>query len=193
MLRAIRDCHFGEFGVKDLCIHDEILPAIMTDDNRPDLLLYPPVFSTLPLNNIMKKEEIKDTPLLTSSSASENAVVPVESALTTNSEDKALEIPKEIENIDLDAVLKQNKLILFGGVEGILQKMKNDGVNPDVKTFTYLIESIPGNIRAEETLIKTAYAKKVDLDLDFYNMLIKKRAVRGAKKDAKVNFIIILI
>lgn len=88
----------------------------------------------------------------------------------------------------MDAILKQNKLILFGGVEGFLEKMKNDRIEPTVKTVTYLMELVPDSTAAENEIIKYAKSKKISLDIDFYNMLIKKRALRSNKKDAKVNY-----
>ena len=107
-------------------------------------------------------------------------------ATSTALNKNSIELPPEIVNIDLDAVLKQNKLILFGGLEGLMQKMKYDRIEPNVKTVTYLIELVPGSVAAEETVIKYAKSRKIPLDIDFFNSLIKKRSMRGDKKAAMV-------
>ncbi|XP_058792603.1 pentatricopeptide repeat-containing protein 1, mitochondrial [Phymastichus coffea] len=175
LLRAIRDCHFGNCTVNDLLLKDEECAVIVTDNNRPDLLIYPPVLSNLPLQNIYKTPKLIEAPSSEKSNATDN--------LPANVNDDSL--PESIVNIDLDAVLKQNKLILFGGVEGFLEKMKNDRVEPNIKSVTYLIDLVPPSITAENTIIKHAKNNKIPLDIDFFNMLIKKRALRGAKKEAK--------
>ncbi|XP_014206763.1 pentatricopeptide repeat-containing protein 1, mitochondrial [Copidosoma floridanum] len=184
ILRAIRDTNFGsDCSVSQLLLPSEECPAIITDDNRPDLLLYPPVISSLPLKNIHKKatnQLLLDAPTSESTDSE-----PSESTDSMFSEKSVQILPPTLANLDLDAILKQNKLILFGGVEGFLQKMKNDRITPNVKTVTYLIELVPDSVAAEDAIIKYARSEKLQLDIDFYNMLIKKRALRGATKDAK--------
>jgi hypothetical protein len=96
------------------------------------------------------------------------------------------DLPPSIADLNLDDVLAENKLVLFGGVEGLLQKMATDKLTPCIKTFSYLIELVPGSTAVEEAVIKHAKINHIKLDLTFFNILIKKRCARGAKKDAKV-------
>jgi len=74
---------------------------------------------------------------------------------------------------------------LFGGVNGLLEKMKNDKIKPTIKTITFLMELAPDSLAAENEIIKYARSENIKLDIDFFNMLIKKRSLRGAKKEAK--------
>lgn len=162
--------------------------AIATDKNRPDLLEYPPQVSPLPFENIHKTPKTDLTGTLETKSSDSDLIktpgIDNEELSKSNSEI----LPESIANLDLDAVLEKNKLILFGGVDGLLEKMKNDRIEANIKTITFLMELTPGSTAAENEVIKHAKLNKIPLDIDFYNMLIKKRALRGSKKDAKVNY-----
>lgn len=50
-----------------------------------------------------------------------------------------------------------NRLLLLGGFNAILEQMKSDGVPPSIKTFTILLDVMPGTDVAEEvrTTVKT--------------------------------------
>lgn len=163
--------------------------AIIADNNRSDLLLYPPILSDLPLKNIHRKDVPKIQGLLCPPEDESSTTAPSESSDSTVSdltEDYEKPLPASIASLDLDAILKQNKLILFGGLEALFEKMKNDRIEPNVKTLTYLIDIVPDSVTAEEMVIKYAKKNKIPLDVDFFNMLIKKRCIRGAKAAAKV-------
>ncbi|KAJ8687748.1 hypothetical protein QAD02_023542 [Eretmocerus hayati] len=181
LLRAIRDTNFGDFSLKNLLTDGED-STIVTDRNRSNLLLYPPMVSPLPFGNTQKDckthtNDPVDLPAATSIETSDTkSLVPRENILES--------LPDSIKNLDFNAIIKQNKLILFGGVDGILNKMKEDRIVPNIKTVTYLIELVPNSVAAENEVIKYAREYKIPLDIDFFNMLIKKRAVRGAKNDA---------
>ncbi|XP_065210063.1 pentatricopeptide repeat-containing protein 1, mitochondrial [Planococcus citri] len=71
-----------------------------------------------------------------------------------------------------------DRLLLLGGFRNILREMELRDVKPDIKTFTILLDMIPSTIVAEEALIKEMKRLGVDMDIDFCNMLIKKRAYR---------------
>lgn len=186
MLRGIRDTHFGGCTLNELLLKDKNYEMII-DNNRPDLLVYPPVVSSLPLENVHNKSE--ESSLV----GSPNSVVSNFVEISGSDSNKSLKenskvLPASIANLNLDAVLKQNKLILFGGVEGFLEKMEKDRIKAEIKTMTYLIDLVPNSTAAENEIVKHAKSKKIPLDIDFFNMLIKKRSLRGNKKDAKVNF-----
>lgn len=190
LLRAIRDTHFGDCTVNDLLLPDTEY-AVIYNEKRPDILLYPPVLSPLPLRNVQRKNSDKVTALLSPPPAESSDLASTEAKDSSsvdheNREDLPEPLPPSVANLDLDAVMKQNKLILFGGVEGLLGKMKSDRIEPNVKTITYLMELVPGSVAAEEAIIKYARTYKIQLDIDFFNMLIKKRCMRDAKADAKV-------
>ncbi|EFN81269.1 Pentatricopeptide repeat-containing protein 1 [Harpegnathos saltator] len=63
--------------------------------------------------------------------------------------------------------------------------MASDDVKPDAKTITLLLDLIPNTVTAENLLLKIADEKNIQLDIDFYNMLIKRRSIRFEYKAAK--------
>ncbi|EZA54634.1 Pentatricopeptide repeat-containing protein [Ooceraea biroi] len=157
-LRAIRDTNLGSLKVNTVFIEGmEQTKILLKDSERPDLLASPPVLSKLlPLTS---KEQM----------VTQECVKDV--ALT--------------DSVDLNDVLINNRLILFGGLEGWVERMANDDVKPDAKTITLLLDLIPNTVLVENLLITIAEKNKVELDIDFYNMLIKRRNMRGDFKAAK--------
>ena len=85
---------------------------------------------------------------------------------------------------DLDTPTK--RLALIGGMPGFLTHMKRDGVVPDIKTFTQLLEAIPSSRNAEADLLAAMSASGVKPDVDFFNALIRKRNMRRDYRDARV-------
>jgi pentatricopeptide repeat domain-containing protein 1 len=92
-----------------------------------------------------------------------------------------------INSINLNDILINNRLILFGGLEGLMERMTNDKVKPNAKTITLLLDLIPNTMTMENLLIKIVEKENIELDVDFYNMLIKRRNIRSDFKAAKVN------
>nr|XP_023018734.1 pentatricopeptide repeat-containing protein 1, mitochondrial [Leptinotarsa decemlineata] len=89
--------------------------------------------------------------------------------------------------ISLSEVTKpEERLLLVGGCKGFLQSMKDYACQPDIKTFTLLLDSIPGTIAAEEDLMTSMRKSDVRPDIDFYNMLLKKRSIRFDYESGKV-------
>nr|CAD7577958.1 unnamed protein product [Timema californicum] len=79
----------------------------------------------------------------------------------------------------------ENRLLLLGGPSGFLQAMKEMWVDPDIKTFTQLLHLIPPTLAAEKSLLEALSRLGVDVDIDFFNMLIKKRSMRGDYKNGR--------
>ncbi|XP_012536909.1 pentatricopeptide repeat-containing protein 1, mitochondrial [Monomorium pharaonis] len=159
LLRAIRDTNLGNLKPDDILLSglDEIRLSVV-EGERPDLLASPPVLSTLlPLPENER-----------------NAVQRNSDATNTQGT-----------SVNLNDILANNRLILFGGLEGFLNRMFNDGVKPDTKTVTLLLDLIPSTVPAEDLLLKIADEKDIELDIDFFNMLIKKRSIRYDYKAAK--------
>ena len=174
MLRVIRDTNLGDLKVNDVLLAEsEKSKIIISDGGRPDLLASPPVVRSVPLlsvkynvNNKYKNTSEKEETLPAEQDASQENLYPQQ---------------------PLEEIVKNNRLILFGGFDGIVKRMENDNVVPDMKTMTLLMELVPNNIEAEKHVIRYANSKKIGLDIDFYNVLIKKRCFRFAYDDAKVN------
>nr|CAD7205643.1 unnamed protein product [Timema douglasi] len=79
----------------------------------------------------------------------------------------------------------ENRLLLLGGPSGLLQVMKEMWVDPDIKTFTQLLHLIPPTLAAEKSLVEALTRSGVVVDIDFFNMLIKKRSMRGDYKNGR--------
>ncbi|XP_035695568.1 pentatricopeptide repeat-containing protein 1, mitochondrial-like [Branchiostoma floridae] len=78
-----------------------------------------------------------------------------------------------------------DRLGLLGGVGGFLSSMEADGVKPNIKTFCQMLEIIRPNTREETDLMVAMDEHGVKPDRDFYNALIRKRAMRRDMEAAK--------
>lgn len=157
-LRAIRDTDFKSLKLDEVLVSGSKQTRILLKEGeRPNLLASPPVLSTL-LPVAGKEQSIVQ--------------------YNTNAD-------KQEESINLNNVLVSNRLILFGGVDGFLNQMAIDDVKPNEKTITLLLDLIPNSIAAENLLLKIANDNNIMLDIDFYNMLIKRRCMRFDYKAAK--------
>lgn len=81
------------------------------------------------------------------------------------------------------------RLLLLGGVQGFLQEMELANVKPDIKTFTKILEVIPSTQAAEHRLIAIMRKADVRTDVDFFNVLIKKRSMRKDYNGARVRLL----
>lgn len=80
---------------------------------------------------------------------------------------------------------------MLGGMNGLLHRMSKDRVEPNLKTFTELLEVIPSNLKEEGNLLTALKDKAVTPDVDFFSILIKRRCARGSIIAARVNFLFI--
>lgn len=78
------------------------------------------------------------------------------------------------------------RLALLGGLPGILSHMARDGAQPDLKTFTILLETVSSVPEMESDLLATMTLNKVKPDVDFFSLLIRKRNLRKDYFGAKV-------
>lgn len=69
----------------------------------------------------------------------------------------------------------EDRLILLGGCKGFLETMTQYKCTPDIKTFTLLLDCIPNSLPAEKEVLVWLRKLNVKPDLDFYNILMKKR------------------
>lgn len=79
----------------------------------------------------------------------------------------------------------QDRLLLLGGITGVLEEMSEDLVPPSVKTFTLLLDCIPNTVDAERQLLSAMNSQRVEVDTELCNMLIKRRVFRGEMEKAK--------
>lgn len=187
LLRSARDCKLGKFNVRDLLVSPspEVPPAEITYSDRINLLAYPPVLSqTMPL--------ISDSKKCTDTDSDDNLQHTRESTelVAVNKSDSMLEPAVEstdtVPDVYLESSSPEKNLILMGGFNNFIDQMKKDNVQPDIKTITFLMELVPSTESAEKAVLKYAKAMGVQLDIDFYNLLIRKRSFRFDYDSAQV-------
>jgi len=81
-----------------------------------------------------------------------------------------------------------DSLAMLGGVSGMLARMDRDKAKPDVKTFSLLLDTMPSSLEAENDLLSAMNFYNVKADVDFYNMLIRKRNLRRDFTGAYVGY-----
>lgn len=72
----------------------------------------------------------------------------------------------------------QDKFAVIGGQEDFLRIMEEYSVKPDIKTFTQMLPLLDESTEAENMLLDKMKSLEINADIDFYNMLIKKRCMR---------------
>ncbi|KAH8310133.1 hypothetical protein KR067_010135 [Drosophila pandora] len=170
MLRCVRDCGFG-----DLDAMREVLEQIAPSAAKQRRVLQ------------LDDGEKSDLP---SVSAGESSV-PEHIEVSTTASD--LELPNLLlpnphlgSLVALEEVTRAHeRFLLLGGLTGFLELMKQHEITPDIETFTTLLEVIPPTHAAEKQLL--AFVRKIGLkvDIDFFNILIKKRSMRFDYESAK--------
>ncbi|XP_063699681.1 pentatricopeptide repeat-containing protein 1, mitochondrial [Culicoides brevitarsis] len=73
----------------------------------------------------------------------------------------------------------EERMLLLGGVTGFLAEMDKQNVNPDIKMFTQLLDIIASTTETENKLLQIIKERDISCDIDFFNVLIKKRAFRN--------------
>ncbi|XP_015587366.1 pentatricopeptide repeat-containing protein 1, mitochondrial [Cephus cinctus] len=185
MLRAIRDCNMGNLKVNEFLVPGWKQTQIsFSTDGVPDLLASPPKLSALVLTlHKNQSRNKKQQNILTSSRALE--MQESHSTLEIRSKEENSMIPASLDHVNLDDIISKNALVLFGGLQGILDRMKADNVKPDMRTLSLLVQLVPPSIAAEEAIMKSAKSYEIELDVSFYNSLMKKRSLRGDYAYAK--------
>lgn len=165
LLRAIRDTKFGNVKLRDILPHDSKNEVkYIVDGPRPDLLSNPPTISTLTI------------PII---NTDQNAVI----SLNHLEEEKSHLILSL--DTDVDKIFTYNRLILFGGFKNILNNMQTNDITPNVITATLLLDLLPNTTSAENDFLNYITNKNIKLDIDFYNILIKRRSMRKEYNSAK--------
>lgn len=158
------------------------------------------------LNNILQKQNIAVAFNSKSAKLLSNDVENIENHVTTVDlpNEKSLQISNNANNdfglpnllssdphlgsmISLSEIQKPHeRFLLLGGLTGFLETMKTNNITPDIEMFTLMLEVIPPTIAAEKQVL--TFIRKIGLkaDIDFFNILIKKRSMRfdydGAKE-----------
>ncbi|XP_071964614.1 pentatricopeptide repeat-containing protein 1, mitochondrial-like [Antedon mediterranea] len=116
-----------------------------------------------------------------------NDIVPISGKRTSKSIPNMLSLSPNLDGVmSLTAMERPaDRLSLLGGTEGLVDSMTSNDVKPDCKTLTLLTEVIPRSLKAETKLLKMIDDLEVKVDIDFYNMLIRKRTKRKDLEGAK--------
>ncbi|XP_077870468.1 pentatricopeptide repeat-containing protein 1, mitochondrial-like [Saccoglossus kowalevskii] len=80
----------------------------------------------------------------------------------------------------------ETRLALIGGVDGMLARMKEYDVKPNIKTYTLLLESTPMTLKAEKEMLVVMDTAGVSADIEFCNSIIRRRTKRNDLHGAKL-------
>lgn len=168
LLRTTKECGIGD----ESFAHDIVLACMSVKEAREHRK------KLLKQGNDKEEVKLKFTEILGSSlSLVENT-----SALTSKKElPNLLDKKPNFDNIVSVGSLDrpQDRFQLIGGVDGFCHDMiKNNQIQPDIKTFTMMLDLIDDTEEAENTLINKMSEFNVTPNTTFLNMLIRRRVFR---------------
>ena len=134
--------------------------------------------------------EEKESPDQLPAATNEN---PTNSLIISDAEDTDFGLPNLLavrphmgSMLSLSEIQKPHeRFLLMGGLTGFLDTMKKNNITPDIQMFTLMLEVVPPTIAAEKQIL--SFIRKIGLkaDIDFFNILIKKRSMRLDYEGAK--------
>uniref|UniRef100_A0A182MB69 PROP1-like PPR domain-containing protein n=1 Tax=Anopheles culicifacies TaxID=139723 RepID=A0A182MB69_9DIPT len=174
LLRCVRDCQLGELETMEQTIEQIISQSIAQPQQQ--------------LVTAETKESAES--VLVTRAPSDDESTPALQITTVNSElserfnhegvpDLLSPKPHLGSLVKLGEVRKaEDRLLLLGGSSNVLAEMKRCNAEPDIRTMTELLDVIPPTYAAEKQLLATIKQLKLGCDIDFFNILIKKRSMR---------------
>lgn len=201
LLRTVRDCGVGNPDfIQKLSLKIEIGTDIKDEvishgrdigkANEPYISLFPSNGSE-EYSNIMEKNSVDND----NSKAISNSFLLAKdsdheiSSISKSQSDSGLVMGDNLNQLlSFDDMKKpENRLAVVGGLTGFLEQMEMRNVQPDIRTFSQLLDVLPSNVEAEEKLLSVMDAKSIKPDVDLYNMLIHKRCMRRDYEEARVS------
>ncbi|XP_064547434.1 pentatricopeptide repeat-containing protein 1, mitochondrial [Drosophila montana] len=172
MLRCVRDCGFGDLKSMQQVL-EQITPGAT---NRP-----------LPPGKEGLEASLPDSVAIAPSSTEANQLE-LASPSTEQLELPNLLLPRPQLGslVALSEVTRPHeRFLLLGGITGYLELMKVHKITPNIECFTTMLEVIPPTNAAEKQLL--SFVRKIGLkaDIDFFNILIKKRSMRFDYESAR--------
>ncbi|XP_017956164.1 pentatricopeptide repeat-containing protein 1, mitochondrial [Drosophila navojoa] len=173
MLRCVRDCGFGDLESMQLVL-EQIAPGVASGE--------------LPAGD---EKQLESTPADSLSIAPRSGEVNQLELSTPPTEQ--LELPNLLlprpqlgSLVSLAEVTRPHeRFLLLGGITGYLELMKVHNVTPNIEFFTTMLEVVPPTNAAEKQVL--SFVRKIGLkaDIDFFNILIKKRSMRFDYESAR--------
>lgn len=180
MLRCTRDCGFGDINEMKNVI------ALLLYHSKKDSKL------TATKDNVLLIEHKPTTPI----NSSEHTKIAEKSASDVESRSKEVcdQMPNLLNRLPhLGSIVQlkmansaKDRLMLLGGIDSFIAELEESKVRPNVKTFSQLLYSIADTQEAEHELIEKMRYMRVRADTDFFNLLMKRRILRGDHNGAKV-------
>ncbi|XP_021208079.2 pentatricopeptide repeat-containing protein 1, mitochondrial [Bombyx mori] len=134
--------------------------------------------------NMQNSDAVETTDLMITENKAKITIQLVDNLKNTSKEQRNVPnlLSKEINMHHILALQEvhslQDKFTVIGGQEDFLEEMSAYSVKPDIKTFTQMLPLLDNTTEAENKLLHTMHNMKIRADIDFYNMLIKKRCLR---------------
>lgn len=214
MLRCVKDCNLGTIeDIQELIdvVQKTIIiapqkPKIMLKGSKSPALAAPRSSSDTPAQNNAIKEsqhtsktqndddnvlKQESTDIVTAEDSVKIELVNCSNQLVTTEQERSVpnllsKCPNMGEVLSLQQVSTvQDKFAIIGGQDDFLKELAVYSVKPDIKTFTQMLMVLDDNKAAELKLLEQMKSANVRADIDFYNMLIKKRCMRSDYEDAK--------
>ncbi|EAT42220.1 AAEL006227-PA [Aedes aegypti] len=163
LIRCVRDCGLGDLEATEQVIEQILFqsqpnPSRLEDPSQQSALLEDGSKETskeLQLSNLNQEVQQEGTPNLLSSRPHLGSLISLG------------EIKKP-----------EDRLLLLGGSNSILAEMERLKIHPDIKTMTELLDTVPPTLAAEKQILSTIRRLGIRCDIDFFNILIKKRSMR---------------
>lgn len=180
LLRCVRDTNMG-----DLDTTEEVVSQILLESQKGQ---------QLSIDGQNKSDNVLLIGNDVDSAKIENAAGPVELPMLKEATPNLLSSHPHLGNlVSLNEIRKpEDRLLLLGGAGKFLEEMELARVTPNIKTFTELLEVIPPTHSAEKNILATIRKLSIKCDIDFFNVLIKKRSMRFDYESAKVSMNILL-
>ncbi|KAG0716612.1 Pentatricopeptide repeat-containing protein 1, mitochondrial [Chionoecetes opilio] len=189
LMRVVKECGAGDHNLTFDLLREDSDPHRLKDTqpSRNTHNLTPEVLK-LKVDSLDHEKNQKNAP--------EDSVAPLENDDVVKNVEKDIStavlpniIGKKLTRGDVVALgpldNSPDRLALLGGPSGVLMQMKRDRVTPDLKTFTQMLESLPPDTLAEQALLESMKNLNLEPDIQFFNMLIKKRNYRRDREAAQ--------
>lgn len=203
MLKCVKDCNLGNKNdiIELISIIQSLMPQGVKNNRQLEFVQYDNVQKLEQDNKLLlepSKKHFNNT-----SAKSQTEIVgsePNEVTVIENRNDIIIELVDKLDrvkpddrtvpnllskNLNMDQVTAlqqvdtvQEKFAIIGGQEDFFKEMEVYSVKPNIKTFTQILPLLDNNIEAESKLLDMMKSLDVKADIDFYNMLIKRRCLR---------------